>query len=254
MQLSQREWIQLDEFIAAIHACGTSDILSDLLVNLGPKIIGVDVISWDEHDTTLDVKRGNTTAEYAETLEALWPHLATLMSTHPYIVMQQQHERFNPKKELVGTHDILSDRQVRELAIFHDIYREMAIVEQMSFHLYFAKDFGTLLTAGTHQKITPAARFKFQLLQKHLLIAGRRLIEHARLSDALERLSPNLSLGDFTGREKETLGYVLDGKSNAEIAIILGISVRTVEKHVASILRKSGAENRKVLLSQFSRR
>lgn len=54
----------------------------------------------------------------------------------------------------------------------------------------------------------------------------------------------------LTRREHETLPHLLNGKSNPEIATILGISPRTAEKHVASIIDKSGAENRKTLIAE----
>ncbi len=53
------------------------------------------------------------------------------------------------------------------------------------------------------------------------------------------RLSPSLS-----HREKEVACWVAQGKTNPEIAIILGISARTVEKHVQRALEKLGVENR----------
>lgn len=47
-----------------------------------------------------------------------------------------------------------------------------------------------------------------------------------------------------TEREREILGWVRDGKSNAEIGLVLGISALTVKNHVQKILRKLGASNR----------
>jgi DNA-binding NarL/FixJ family response regulator len=49
---------------------------------------------------------------------------------------------------------------------------------------------------------------------------------------------------DFTDREREVLALLERGAPDREIAETLGISVKTVEKHVGSILRKSGAHNR----------
>jgi DNA-binding CsgD family transcriptional regulator len=48
----------------------------------------------------------------------------------------------------------------------------------------------------------------------------------------------------LTSREKEVLRWVASGKRNREIAIILGISARTVQKHVGSILNKLSVETR----------
>jgi len=48
----------------------------------------------------------------------------------------------------------------------------------------------------------------------------------------------------LTARERDVLRWLASGKTNREIAIILGLSVNTVRNHVASILAKLGVENR----------
>ncbi len=49
---------------------------------------------------------------------------------------------------------------------------------------------------------------------------------------------------DLTDREKEVLQQMLQGKSNAQIAAGLVISLSTVKFHVSSILSKLGVKNR----------
>jgi DNA-binding NarL/FixJ family response regulator len=44
--------------------------------------------------------------------------------------------------------------------------------------------------------------------------------------------------GRLTTRERETVHLLADGKSNKEVADVLGISVKTVETHRAAIMRK----------------
>ena len=53
-----------------------------------------------------------------------------------------------------------------------------------------------------------------------------------------------LSSLPLTRRESEILAYVAVGKTNPEIGIILGISWRTVEKHMEHILQRLGVETR----------
>ena len=48
----------------------------------------------------------------------------------------------------------------------------------------------------------------------------------------------------LSSREMEVLSYITQGKSNKEIAALLGISHQTVKNHVTSILRKLGVEDR----------
>lgn len=51
----------------------------------------------------------------------------------------------------------------------------------------------------------------------------------------------------LTAREAEVLRWLREGKTNAEIGAILGISPRTAQKHVERILEKTGTENRRAV-------
>jgi DNA-binding NarL/FixJ family response regulator len=59
----------------------------------------------------------------------------------------------------------------------------------------------------------------------------RRKLEGEEVTNALERLSP---------REREVLRYIAEGSSNKDIAATLRISVRTVETHRDSLMKKLG--------------
>lgn len=50
-------------------------------------------------------------------------------------------------------------------------------------------------------------------------------------------------LGSLTNREKELLRYIVEGLGNPQIAEKLNISIRTVETHKTSILKKLGLNN-----------
>jgi DNA-binding CsgD family transcriptional regulator len=54
----------------------------------------------------------------------------------------------------------------------------------------------------------------------------------------------------LTHREIDVLLFVAQELDNAEIAAKLGISIRTVEAHVASMLRKVGSKNRAGLITR----
>ena len=52
-----------------------------------------------------------------------------------------------------------------------------------------------------------------------------------------------------SAREAEVLGLVADGLANKQIAERLTLSVRTVEKHMESLLRKTGCASRTQLVA-----
>ncbi len=58
------------------------------------------------------------------------------------------------------------------------------------------------------------------------------------------RVPKPLATLDLTTRESETLHWMVEGKTNPEIGVILQISRNTVRKHVEHILKKLGVENR----------
>lgn len=67
-----------------------------------------------------------------------------------------------------------------------------------------------------------------------------RIVLGAYLKDAGELKSEVRSLSLLTGREREILQLLAEGRSNNKIAALLMISVKTVETHRAAIMKKLG--------------
>jgi DNA-binding NarL/FixJ family response regulator len=72
---------------------------------------------------------------------------------------------------------------------------------------------------------------------------ARKSQQRVNFSTLLANPAPLLALG-VTEREAEVLLWLAQGKTNEDIATILGISIQTVKKHVGSILIALGVENR----------
>jgi DNA-binding NarL/FixJ family response regulator len=81
------------------------------------------------------------------------------------------------------------------------------------------------------------------------LLAGRALSLDGAIAYALipSAPQPEPTTGPATGlspREIEVLRFLVDGRTSQEIAGVLFISPRTVERHVGSILNKLGLDSR----------
>ena len=74
---------------------------------------------------------------------------------------------------------------------------------------------------------------------------GRRILS-LEVAAATRRLLPGS--GAISAREQEVLEWVEQGKSNGEIALILGISEHTVRHHLERIFAKLGVENRRAAM------
>jgi DNA-binding NarL/FixJ family response regulator/signal transduction histidine kinase len=59
--------------------------------------------------------------------------------------------------------------------------------------------------------------------------------------------------GELTAREREVYRLVTQGRADKQIAAALEISVKTAQKHVGAILRKTGASNRTMLAALAGR-
>jgi len=74
--------------------------------------------------------------------------------------------------------------------------------------------------------------------------------EH-HFENAIDRLKSQLGwpnkkdlVADLTPRETQTLNHLVLGLSNAEIAMLMDISIETVKEHVQHLLRKMGVNDR----------
>lgn len=88
----------------------------------------------------------------------------------------------------------------------------------------------------------------------HLVVsldrAGDEIRLHLRVSNSLRaRVHP--AWETLTPRKEEILRWVAEGKTNDEIALILGISAKGVEKHLSDLCRVFGVNNRIGLVREF---
>ena len=103
-----------------------------------------------------------------------------------------------------------------------------------------------------------AAGYLLKSVHSQELISGVRAVHHgdsvlhptiarkvlSRLAFASEKSSAMTSVGGLSEREVELLKLMTNGLSNKEIANELGLSIRTVQGHVAQIFNKLGVNSR----------
>ncbi|RSN32773.1 hypothetical protein DMC61_11325 [Amycolatopsis sp. WAC 04169] len=122
-------------------------------------------------------------------------------------------------------------------------YRADQLTEQAALHRWHAGDSG--------------AKDHLRLLAEHFDAMGAtidagRCQRHLRAqSTARARIRDRRSVGgDLSPREEQVEQLVIDGQTNQEIADILFLSRRTIEEHVANVLRKRGVRSRHDLRRQ----
>lgn len=72
----------------------------------------------------------------------------------------------------------------------------------------------------------------------HRVIRGGSAVDPELVQELVAARRPDNPLGELTGREREVLALMAEGRSNAGIGQALWVTEGTVEKHVRSILMK----------------
>jgi DNA-binding CsgD family transcriptional regulator len=134
--------------------------------------------------------------------------------------------------------------------------KDLDALQQLILELYKPRDVKAFRKRLPRIAFQVRQRLILNLLHPHIVQAihiAERIDQrrNGRIPTNADELSEVFCL---TPRECEIARWVTDGKTNPEIAIILGTSPRTIEKHMESILRKLGVENRTAAAVILTRR
>jgi DNA-binding CsgD family transcriptional regulator len=158
----------------------------------------------------------------------------------------------------VALTDLVDLRTLRRLPLYADYLQFYGINEQLLCLVHESSQKGTVLSFNrTRQGISQRDRAVVSLVAPHLRQALLRHQRLASLSVALRKFGrhaaqidnagPRLAL--LTSREREVVEHLVSGITDRQIARVLGISPRTVHKHLESIYRKLNIDNRTSLVT-----
>ena len=152
--------------------------------------------------------------------------------------------------------DLISQRQFRRTDLYHLAFRPAGVEYQIVAGLNWSGGYGGLVVNRprsrnfTAREVELVARLRPHV--ERIYVGLRQLADlrqrlaraQASLAAAGHIVHPAVWPAGLTAREKDVFHWVGEGKRNGEIALILGISARTVEKHVEHLFAKFGVENR----------
>lgn len=129
-------------------------------------------------------------------------------------------------------------------AALHDRYPELAVlIVSMHDNLEYVRQAVRAGARGYVLKDAPAD----ELMAAIQSVLAGRVFYSARIARGMAEQSPG-PLDALTRRERDILGCIGRGMANKEIAVQLGVSVRTVETHRLNLKRKLGIEGRSGLV------
>jgi DNA-binding CsgD family transcriptional regulator len=133
------------------------------------------------------------------------------------------------------------------LGLYNEYFRRLGLKRQLGIGIALAGRLrgATVALNRAGSDFDECDRLRLNLLQPHLVQAAKNVDVFERLKGSLEPMNSACdAVRTLTAREAEVLTWISRGKTNADIADILGISRRTVEKHAERIFEKLGVETR----------
>ncbi|TLD71952.1 helix-turn-helix transcriptional regulator [Phragmitibacter flavus] len=152
--------------------------------------------------------------------------------------------------------DLLSQRQFQRTDLYNEVFIPMDKRYQLAIPFVSAGGFGALTLNRRDRDFSDTELALAIPFARHVGIAYEtdQILQSAmpaRAAAATKDYTPWRQLG-LTKRECEVLDWMTQGKRDGEIAVILGISQRTVNVHVHSILSKLKVENRTAAASMVA--
>ena len=150
---------------------------------------------------------------------------------HPLV----RYHRTHPAGLTWRISDSLSGEAFRRTALFNEYYRRVGIDSVVAMPVVNVP--GLLVSFVLNRRARD-----FSDRDRSMLDVLRAPV--AELLRARRAMAANPALESLTARERQVLDWVARGKTNADVAAILGISARTVQKHLENIFGKLGVETR----------
>jgi DNA-binding CsgD family transcriptional regulator len=159
--------------------------------------------------------------------------------------------------------DLVSQAELHALDLYRDLYGPIGLEYQIAFTLPASSGMilGVALSRREHD-FSDDERELLEIARPHLIQAYNNAMLHSRALEAQPEaiqmgvepgIAAMIALG-LTAREAEILGLVWLGRSDREIAGTLGISHRTVQKHLQRCYAKLHVRDRAHAAARFDKR
>ena len=236
-RLSHSDYSRLLDYVAALQEPIALKDFGSLIVRLTSNLFPGGTIAFDQ----IEERSGNYYGfDHNISLDAadqarIHARLQEVYQENPIYAYIQS----GGKGPIVDLDDLMPKRDFRRTEFYQDIFRPHGINHQVSVMLS-REGWISTLTLNHERPLCERMKTLLTLAARHIRLAHRNACETEQFIEV-----PRILTGaKLTAREQEIFHWMGHGKRNSEIAIILGCAVRTVEKHVENILRKTSAENR----------
>jgi DNA-binding CsgD family transcriptional regulator len=208
------------------------------------ELVGCDVLTYNEIGTVPGRIRY---VDYpAGVLDpATQPVFAAYVHQHPLV----GYYRTTGDGKPVKISDFLGRQQFHRLGLYGEFFRAIPVEHQIAISLpVSARQVVGIAFSRAHTDFTESDRALLSILRAPLMTALLRTHSREPVGHA-DVVTTQSGSGGLTCRETEILELVATGRTDDAIARQLGVSPRTIAKHLEHIYRKLGVANRAAAVS-----
>jgi DNA-binding CsgD family transcriptional regulator len=250
IELSSEDWRRINNCLIRLYKELDSDRHPRLMLELLAELVPVDNAAFNIYRPPDQLRA------------VMLPHDA---ATEEQVALMGRYFHQSPFANYLAAQDAPWKR-VRDFMPGEDFYnldlhrvalKPMGVNYQLGGFLMFMGDAAHIVTLHrTHREFIEHEKAIVNALHPHLVSSHINAIVCSGARDTVARIAVRKGkpfttswrqfrpFPQLTKRQNEVLRWMVEGKRNAEIARILSISPRTVEKHVVEILAGLKAENR----------
>jgi DNA-binding CsgD family transcriptional regulator len=218
---------------------GGHDGSADLVMPGLARLVGCDVMTYNE------IGPGAGQVFYSDhpagfLNPATIPVFAEHVDEHPLVT----HMRATGDTEPVMISDFVGRREFHNLGIYSEFFRHIPVEHQIAFSLPGGNGQVVGIALSRAQKdFTETDRAVLSAMAGPLNRAMRRGRSRHQATSALAEADSD-AMADLTDREQQVLELAAQGRTNQAIARTIGVSPRTIAKHLEHAYRKLGVTSR----------
>ena len=251
--LTTDDWQALNRLILALHHVGTPSGLEDFLLETLPPAVGADFSTWSLHSTEMKLIRLRNSQLHEAGVMALQPALDRTLPSHPLFprYFDVSTGTITYLESVERMRDAIGEADFYGLPFYHEVARPLGIEDQLHMHLRIQDGIGIILVLHSGVRFSDRALLMASILRGHIIAKLHFVHDQESLHrrSAMEVVRPLRE--SLTEREFQVLVEVCKGHANMEIAHLLGISVKTIEKHLTRIFQKLRLPGRSHAISRF---
>lgn len=245
-QLANSSLLHAQRLMLELYRITEVGELRRAIPEMASKLISSDRANFNE----FDVARGSRLI-VPSPIPAYWTRLSPILLQHMHEHPIGVRERAPPEHRAFTFYDRRRDPRWKRSVLYHEYYVPAGARDQL-FVLLCQRGTVRFSLAFNRSKtgFTESERALLELISPHVACAWQNAVAMSELRSRAaltpSHLSSSTELADhsLTDREREVFHWLAEGKRNAEIAMILGISPRTVGKHLEHLFEKLGVETR----------